>query len=383
MGIDRLLPAPAGSFFLFGVRGAGKTTWARRAFPKAVNFDLLDERLYLDLSADPARLGRELAGLRPGATVILDEVQRIPPLLNEVHRAIESHRLRFVLLGSSARRLKTAGTNLLAGRASVKTMFPLVPMELGSAFSLERVLRFGSIPVIWEAADPRSALESYVQLYLREEIKAEALVRNLPAFLRFLSVAALFHGQTVNVSGLARDAATSRTTVDGYLEILEDTLVAMRLPAYEARLRTRERAHPKLYWVDPGLVRAAKRQLGSVTAEERGPLFEGWIFTMLRAHNEARPLFDDIAYWAPAQARYTEVDFLLRRGRELLAIEVKSSVRVSGTDAAGLRAIGELPRVARRVLVYLGDRVQKLDAHIEAWPLDRFLQALAGDTLWP
>ena len=173
-------------------------------------------------------------------------------------------------------------------------MFPLVPMELGSAFSLERVLRFGSIPVIWEAADPRSALESYVQLYLREEIKAEALVRNLPAFLRFLSVAALFHGQTVNVSGLARDAATSRTTVDGYLEILEDTLVAMRLPAYEARLRTRERAHPKLYWVDPGLVRAAKRQLGSVTAEERGPLFEGWIFTMLRAHNEARPLFDEL-----------------------------------------------------------------------------------------
>jgi predicted AAA+ superfamily ATPase len=379
----RLLRPPRGSFFLFGVRGAGKSTWAGRAFPNAHSFDLLDERLYLDLNADPGRLGRELAALRSGGTVILDEVQRIPSLLNEVHRAIEAKRLRFVLLGSSARRLKTAGTNLLAGRASVKTMFPLVPAELGSAFQLDRVLRFGSIPVIWEAADPSSALEAYVQLYLREEIKAEALVRNLPAFLRFLPVAALFHGQTVNVSGLARDAAASRTTIDGYLEILEDTLVALRLPAYEARLRTRERAHPKLYWVDPGLVRAAKRQLGPLTAEERGPLFEGWILTVLRAHHEAQPLFDDISYWAPAQARFTEVDFLLRRGRDLLAIEVKTSTRVSGADATGLRAIGELPKVVRRLLVYLGDRVQKLDAHIEAWPLDRFLHAVATDTLWP
>jgi predicted AAA+ superfamily ATPase len=379
----RLLKPPAGSFFLFGVRGAGKTTWARRAFPDAHNFDLLDERLFLDLSADTARLGRELAALRSGDTVILDEVQRIPSLLNAVHRAIEVKRLRFVLLGSSARRLKTAGTNLLAGRASVKTLFPLVPAELGATFSLERILAHGSIPVIWEAPDPQAALEAYVQLYLREEIKAEALVRNLPAFLRFLPVAALFHGQTINVSGLARDAAASRTTIDGYLEILEDTLVATRLPAYEARLRTRERAHPKLYWVDPGLVRAAKRQLGPLTAEERGPLFEGWIFMLLRAHHEARPLFDDIAYWAPAQARRTEVDFLLRRGRDLLAIEVKSGTRVSDADAGGLRAIGELPRVVRRVIVYLGDRLQRLDEGIEAWPLDRFLRALATDTLWP
>src|SRR3954463_12575937 len=146
MSSERILAAPAGSFFLFGVRGAGKSTWARHPFAKARRFDLLDQRLYLDLSADPSRLGRELAAMPAGATLVLDEVQRIPSLLNEVHRAIENHRLRFVLLGTRAPRPKTAGTNLLAGRASVKTLFPLVPAELGSQFSLERVLTFGSIP---------------------------------------------------------------------------------------------------------------------------------------------------------------------------------------------------------------------------------------------
>ena len=148
----------------------------------------------------------------PGQVVVLDEVQRVPALLNEVHRAIESARRRFVLVGSSARRLKTAGTNLLAGRASVRMMYPLVSWELGADFDLSRVLRFGSIPLVWHAEDPVAALDAYVQLYVREEIKAEAIVRNLPAFLRFLPVAALFHGQVINTAGLARDSAAARTT---------------------------------------------------------------------------------------------------------------------------------------------------------------------------
>jgi uncharacterized protein len=160
-----------------------------------------------------------------------------------------------VLPGSSARRLKTATTNLLAGRASLRTMYPLVPAELGSDFDLQRVMRFGSVPVIGQAADSRAALEAYVQLYVKEEIRSEALVRNLPGFSRFLPVAALFHAQVINVAGLARDAATARTTVEGYIDILQDTLLATLLPAFEPRLRVRERRHPKLYWVDPGLVR--------------------------------------------------------------------------------------------------------------------------------
>jgi predicted AAA+ superfamily ATPase len=236
---------------------------------------------------------------------------------------------------------------------------------------------------VWQAEDPRAALEAYVQLYLREEIRGEALVRNLPAFVRFLPVAALFHGQTINVSGLARDTGASRTTVEGYVAILEDTLVAFRLPAFEAKLRMRERKHPRLFWVDPGLVRAAKRQLGPVSAEERGPLFEGWVLSVIRAHNEVGRLFEDIAYWAPAEAQATEVDFLLRRGREFLAIEVKTRTRVSADDLAGLKAISSLPGLRRRILLYLGARRLRTDDGIDVWPLETWLDAIAADRLWP
>jgi predicted AAA+ superfamily ATPase len=300
-----------------------------------------------------------------------------------VQRAIEAERRRFVLLGSSARRFKTASTNLLAGRASLETLYPFAPAELGADFGLERVLRFGAIPVVWRSADPRAALEAYVQLYVREEIRAEALVRNLPGFLRFLPVAALFHGQIVNTAGLARDAATARTTVEGYLGILQDTLLATLLPAFEPRLRARERRHPKLYWVDPGLARAAKRQLGPVGAEERGALLEGWILTVLHAHNQGAKLFDEVVYWAPLEARQTEVDFLLRRGAEHLAIEVKAQPRFSTPQLAGLRAIAELPRLARRVLVYLGERRLRTEDGIEVWPLQYLLARLADKRLWP
>lgn len=379
----RLLAAPKGSFFLFGVRGVGKTTWTHEALPDAHFVDLLDEARYQQLVADPSLIALELREVPRDRVVVLDEVQRIPALLNEVHRAIEHDRRRFALLGSSARRLKTADTNLLAGRATVRTMYPLVPAELGDEFDLARVLAFGGIPLVWRADDPRATLEAYVNLYVREEIRAEALVRNLPAFLRFLPVAALFHGQAINIAGLARDAGTARKTVEGYVGILQDTLLATLVPAFEPRLRVRERRHPKLYWVDPGIVRAAKRQLGAVAAEERGPLFEGWLLTVLRAHNEVARLYDEVSYWAPAQARETEVDFVLRRGRDHLAIEAKARPKFSADQLAGLRAIAELPRLQRRVLVYLGDRSLKTEDGIEIWPLARFLKAVADGTLWP
>ena len=295
----RILAPPKGSFFVFGLRGVGKSTWTRAAFPDAHVVDLLDESRHHALLANPGLLAAEIRALPRHQVVILDEVQRVPALLNEVHRAIEGERRRFVLLGSSARKLKTATTNLLAGRATMRMMYPLTPAELGRDFDLDRVLRFGSIPLVWQADDPRATLETYAQLYVREEIRAEALVRNLPGFLRFLPVAALFHGQVVNVAGLARDAGAARTTVEGYLSVLEDTLLVTRLPAFEARLRVRERQHPKLYWVDAGVVRAAKQQLGPVSAEERGALLEGWLLTVLRAHNEGSQLFEDISYGFP------------------------------------------------------------------------------------
>jgi predicted AAA+ superfamily ATPase len=381
--LPRITVAPKGSFFLFGARGVGKSTWARETFPGARRFDLLDEGLFQSFLADPALFGAELRTLEPDSWVVVDEVQRIPGLLNEVHRAIEELGLRFALLGSSARKLKTAGTNLLAGRALWRTMYPFVPQELGAAFNLESTLQFGSIPLVVASEDRAATLAAYVQLYLREEIRGEALVRNLPGFIRFLPIAALAHGQVVNVAGIARDSGTARSTVQGYLEILEDTLLAWRLAAFETRLRVRERKHPKLYWLDPGLVRAVKKQLGAVSSEEAGSLFEGWIHTLLLAYGDTGPLFDEIAYWAPAETRSVEVDFLLQRGGEHLALEVKAGARFTPAWLSGLTAIGDLPRLARRLLVYTGTRELRTPEGIEIWPLDKLLTTLAEGTLWP
>ncbi|MCR4373951.1 MAG: ATP-binding protein [Acidobacteria bacterium] len=376
----RLLQPPAESFFLLGLRGSGKSTWARQHFPDATRFDLLDESLYQAFLRDPALFGAELRRQRQGAWVVVDEVQRLPSLLNEVHRAIEDLGLRFVLLGSSARKLKAAGTNLLAGRAVVRSLHPFVPAELGDAFDLNEVLRYGSLPIVWQAPSKRDRLEAYTQLYLREEIQAEALVRNLSGFARFLPIAALFHGQVINVAGLARDAGVARTTVSGYLEILADTHLVSMLPAYEARLRVKERKHPKLFWTDPGIVRAMKRSFHAPVAEERGALLEGWVAELLRAHNAYAGLYDGLFYWAPAHGSI-EVDFLIQRGRELIAVEVKAATRPHQPDFAGLSAIAELATVRRRILVHTGPRAFNTADGIEALPAEGFAELVASGRL--
>ena len=361
----RLAQVPDRSFFLLGMRGVGKSTWARQVLPDAQRLDLLDEALFTDLLADPSLFRQLLSGAGPGEWVVVDEVQRIPSLLNGVHRMIEERGVRFALLGSSARKLKTAGTNLLAGRALRKAMHPLTPAELGDDFNLDEALRYGTIPLVWTSPDRREVLQSYTQLYLREEIRAEAAVRNLSGFVRFLPVAAVMHAQTVNAASIARDAGIARSTVNGYLEILDDTLLAVQLPAFEARLRVRERRRPKLYWADPGLVRAVKRQLGPVAAEERGALLEGWVLGLLRAHNEHQRIYDDIGYWAAAESS-AEVDFVLTRDREHLAIEVKASERYNTAMLRGLRAVAELGGLARRVLAYRGQRAVS-DRSLSGW----------------
>jgi predicted AAA+ superfamily ATPase len=381
--LARLNRLPSRSFFLFGLRGVGKSTWIREQLPEAHRFDLLDEALYQGFLADPALFAGELRTLEPESWVVVDEVQRLPALLNEVHRFIENRRLRFALLGSSARKLRAAGVNLLAGRALWREMFPLSPEELGGDFDLERALEIGSLPLVLDSDAPTETLEAYVRLYLREEVKGEALVRNLPGFARFLPIAALFHGQTVNVAGIARDAGVARTTVQGYLEILEDTLLVKRLPAYEARLRVRERKRPKLYWMDPGLVRAVKRVRGPAAVEETGTLLEGWVHTLLLTYMAERELGDELAYWAPAESSSVEVDFLLRRGQELCAVEVKSARRLHSRHLAGLRAIAPLQELRRRILIYRGDRPLRTEDGTEVWPVPTFLEALEAGTLWP
>ncbi|MDA8180483.1 MAG: ATP-binding protein [Desulfobacteria bacterium] len=379
----RLLFPPKGSFFLFGPRGTGKSTWLRTTFPSAHTIDLLDESLYQSLLADIGRFAGELRAVPKGTVVVVDEIQRIPSLLNEVHRHIEDRGLRFVLCGSSARRLKTAGTNLLAGRAVRRNMHPLLPEELGRDFDIESILRWGSLPVVWSAPDREEALAAYAQLYLKEEVQAEALVRNLPGFARFLPIAGLFHGQVINIAGIGRDAGVARTTISGYLTILEDTMLTFTLPAFEARLRVRERRHPKLYWADSGIPRAMKRQLGPVAAEERGHLFEGWIASVLRAYRDYGNLFDEWFYWAAGKGSGVEVDFLLRKGSALVAIEVKSSRNVREAELTGLRAITELPGVRRRLVVHMGDRSLATGDGIEILPVPAFLREVERGTIFP
>jgi predicted AAA+ superfamily ATPase len=371
----RLLVPPKQSFFLFGLRGVGKSTWAAACFPEATRIDLLDQSLYGAYLHSPYLFADRLRALKNGAWVIVDEIQRLPALLNEVHRFIEEKRLRFILLGSSARRLRNAGVNLLGGRALRKTMYSLLPEELGDDFSLETAMQFGALPIVQVSESRKETLQAYSQMYLREEIQAEAQVRNLAGFARFLPVAALFQGQVLNVAGLARDAGVQRTTVNGYLEILEDTLMAYRIPGYEAKLRVKERRHPKLYWNDLGVLRAVKHQLDKPTAEERGPLFEGWIANYLRAHQELGTIpYDEISYWSPIQSQ-GEVDFLIRFGKKFVAIEVKAGASYSGDALAGLRAIGSLTGLKRRILVYQGRTVGRTDDGIDIMPLNEFLSA--------
>jgi predicted AAA+ superfamily ATPase len=379
--LKRILNPPSQSFFLLGPRGTGKSTWLRALFPDAHLIDLLSEATYQGLLANPASLANQLRAVHPGKWVIIDEVQRLPALLNEVHRFIEQKRLKFVLCGSSARKLKRSGVNLLAGRALNRSMHPFVPEELGESFDVDNALQFGLLPIVWDSVEKSETLAAYAQLYLKEEIQAEALVRNLSGFARFLPIAALYQGQALNVSNIAREAGIARTTVVGYLEILEETLLCFRLPAFEAKMRVRERKLPKWYWCDPGLVRAIKRSSGVLIPEETGALFEGLVAQLLRAYIDYRRIFDVMYYWAPAGSVKTEVDFILLRNREFVAVEVKSGRVFSKRWCRGLRAIADLKGLQRRVIVYPHGPLLRTEDGIDVMSFDYFAGLLAENRL--
>jgi predicted AAA+ superfamily ATPase len=380
--IKRTILTPEQSFFLFGPRGTGKTTWVKHEFPNAHVINLLDESLYQSYLADISLFANELRAVTQETWVFVDEIQRMPNLLNEVHRFIEERNLKFILTGSSARKLKKTGINLLAGRALFRRLYPFLPEELGSSFDLARILKYGSIPLIWNAPDKKETLKAYVKMYLKEEIKAEALVRNLPGFARFLPIAAIMHGQIINIAGAARDAEISRTTLSGYIEILEDTLLAFRLPAFVSKIRIREKKHPKLYWIDPGLVRAVNNRFGDLYPEEKGALFEGWVATLLNAHRDYYELFDEFYYWSPATAQKTEVDFVLKKGNSYIAIEAKTTKRINRGHLKGLKAITDLKGLKKKILIYPGDRIMQTDEQINIWPLSYFLKKLKSGHLW-
>ncbi|MBM4256079.1 MAG: ATP-binding protein [Deltaproteobacteria bacterium] len=342
------------SFFLFGPRGVGKTAWLKQTFPEGLYLDLLDSELHLRLVASPRRLD-DLIPRGFSGWVILDEVQRVPEILNEVHRLIESRRLRFILTGSSARKLRRRGVNLLAGRALTRFMHPLTATELGNDFQLKHSLQFGCLPVVYTEPNPKAYLSSYVTTYLREEVQQEGLLRNLGAFTRFLEAASFSQAAVLNMTGVARECGVERKVVEDYFTTLEDLLLAVRIPVFSRRAKRRVSTHPKFFLFDAGVFNIL-RPRGPLDAESEiaGPALETLLLQHLRALNDYYELGYQIFFWRTATN--VEVDFVLYGERGLLAIEVKHSARVRDEDFQGLRVfLADYPQ-AKAFLLYTGSR---------------------------
>lgn len=381
----RTLRPPDSAFFLFGPRGTGKSTWIRSTFSDALVVNLLTAENTVRFSREPALL-RALVLTRPSTDwIVVDEVQRVPALLDEVHYLMEEEGYRhFALTGSSARSLKRGAANLLAGRAVLRRLHPLTSAETDSSIPVEQHLRYGSMPLSVVAPDDRARedfLRAYVTTYLAEEIRAEGLVRDLGGFSRFLDVAALAAGQTTNVSGLARDAAVSRETARGYFEILVDTLLGDWLPAYRPRARVKEVAHPKFYWFDPGVLHAAAGGFQQpMPSDWDGVLMEHLVHGELRAYLEYSTARGSLGYWGTPSGG--EVDFVWWYGQRVVAIEVKAARRFRRGFLKGLRAFeaGSDASVSSYV-VYRGDEELEVEG-IRVLPVDTFLRRLhAGEIL--
>ena len=349
-----LQPPGRQSFFLFGPRGTGKTAWLGQTLPDALVFDLLDAATYTTLLAAPGKLGERIPRDYRG-WVVVDEVQRVPELLNEVHRLIESRRLRFALTGSSARKLRRRGVNLLAGRALTRTMHPMTALELGDDFNLTRALRFGMLPFACTTQRPKDYLASYVVTYLREEVQQEGFARNIAGFGRFLEAASFSQGGVLNVATVARDCRIDTKVVEDYFSILEDLLIAVRVPVFTRRAKRRISTHPKFYFFDVGVFRSIRPRGPLDVAEEiEGPALETLLLEQLRALNDYRDLGYSLHYWRTAKGE--EVDFVLYGERGLVAFEVKRSSRVRSEDFRALRLFQKDYPPARLYLLHLGTR---------------------------
>ena len=369
------------TFFLWGPRQAGKSTLLRHRYPDALWVDLLKSEVFRRYLDRPELLRQELASeaARGGRQVVIDEVQKVPALLDEVHWLIENRGHHFALCGSSARKVRRGAANLLGGRAVRYELRGLTASELGSAFDLDRMLNHGYLPRIYQAARPRRLLDAYVADYLREEVAAEGLVRNLPAFSGFLDAAAFSDGEMVNFSNVARECGVSSPTAKAYFEILEDTLLGRRLYAYRRRRKRRVIGAPKFYFADVGVVNRLTRR-GELTpgAQLYGKAFENWVFHELSAGIEYQEWDLELTYWRLPSG--IEVDFVL--GDMEMAVEAKASARITRDHLRGLRTLAEEhPGVRRRIVVCLEPRARRTDDGIDILPAAEFVRRIGQGTL--
>lgn len=357
---QRILKFPPNkSFFLFGPRGTGKTTWLKKTFPKAVYVNLLQAKTFNNLLANPDSLS-ELIPKNFSNWVILDEVQKIPELLDVVHYLIEDRKIKFILTGSSARKLKKGKANLLAGRALTYKMYPLTSIELGSDFSYHNALRWGALPAIFNEKNKGEFIESYIKTYLEEEVKQEGLTRNLGAFSRFLQSASFSQGSVLNMSEVARDCAVSRKMVENYFSILEDILIAHFLPAFTKRAKRGLIKNSKFYFFDAGIYQAIRPKGPLDSPEEIGGVcLETLIFQEILAVNDYLHLGNKLYYWRTKQGH--EVDFVLYGQKKITAMEVKRKGKINQSDLRGLSLFLKDYPSAKTYLLYGGDEIRYLD----------------------
>lgn len=362
---------------MFGPRGTGKTTWLKAALPEALWFDLLDFKTFLSLSRDPSLLEKRIEAQPFGTWVVVDEVQKLPPLLDMVQKIMGRFpdRYRFALSGSSARKLKRLGTNLLAGRAINRSFFPLTSSELGFQASVESLLHYGALPSVRsDLESARDILDAYVANYLKEEIQQEALTKDLGSFFRFLEVAALCNGQTVNISNIARDAAVARPTVQRYFDVMTHTLLGVWIHPWRKKAKIKRVSHPKFFFFDPGVVRAIAGLLHDpVEKSEKGPLLETLVLHELRAWQNVSQCGGQFYYWGTPSG--SEVDFVWTRGKISVGIEVKSSTEWKTDYSRTLKGLHHEKVIPSSYGVYLGKNILK-DGPLTVYPFNDFVRAL-------
>jgi predicted AAA+ superfamily ATPase len=369
----RLPSSPDQSFFLWGPRQTGKSSLLKQLYPEALWIDLLKTNDFLRYTSQPFLLREEVQAAAP-RLVIIDEVQKVPLLLDEVHWLIENTSTVFGLCGSSARKVRRGHANLLGGRAVRYELYGFVSAELGTEFDLLRMINHGTLPRHYLSNSPRLLLRAYVNDYLKEEIANEGVVRNLPAFTNFLSMAVLSDTELINYSTIARECGISSPAVKEYFQILIDTLLGRYLPAYTRRPKRRVIQAPKFYFADIGVVNMlAKRGPLEPGTELFGKAFENWVCHELTAHAAYSELFYDLSYWRLAGG--VEVDFIL--GDMECAIEAKGTANISTQHLSGLRELKkDYPRIKRRVVVSLTPRARRTDDGIDILPASSFLAQL-------
>jgi predicted AAA+ superfamily ATPase len=373
--IRRFFEVPGESFFLLGPRGTGKSTWVRQHMSDALFVDLLLPDVCRRLEARPERLREMVEAVPDGRAIVIDEVQKVPELLSVVHALIErKHGWMFVLTGSSTRKLRRGGVDLMAGRAILRTLHPFMAAELGVRFDLSVALRQGLLPIVWDARVPQDVLAGYASLYLREEVQVEGMVRHLGDFSRFLEEISFSHGQVLNISNVARECEVQRKTVEGYINILEDLLLSFRLPVFSRRARRAMTTQPKFYLFDAGVFRSL-RPAGplDLPAEIDGAALEGLVAQHLRAWAAYRGGRHELSFWRTRGG--SEIDFVLYGPDGFWAVEVKNAGRCDGRDLRALRTFkGEYPE-SEQILLYRGDERLLIDG-IHCMPCEVFLKQL-------